>query len=46
MIDLNDRMDEAADERPSEASDWIERVTDASSDFEAIGVEVAAGLGL
>lgn len=46
MIELNDEMGGAADERPSEESGWIGRVTDATSDFESIGAEVAAELGL
>lgn len=46
MNQLNDEMYDAADEQPSEESCWIERLTDASSDYESIGAEAAAGLGL
>ena len=46
MTELDDEMGGAADERPSEESGWIGRVADGTSDFESIGAEVAAGLGL
>ena len=46
MSELDSGMGGASDEQASEASGWIERLTDASSDFEVIGAEVAAGLGL
>lgn len=46
MSGLDDEMGGAADEHPSDAYSWIVRVADASSDFEAIGAEDAAGLGL
>lgn len=34
------------DAQPSEASDWVRRVTDTSSDFESVDPESAAGVGL
>lgn len=46
MNELNDVMDGAEDEPVSELSDWIGRVTDASRDFESVGPEMAADLGL
>lgn len=46
MIELDEEMGGAADEQPSEESSWIGRVADATSDFESIGAEVAAELGL
>ena len=46
MSELDNEMGGAAEERASEASAWIERVTESSDDFESIGAEDAAGLGL
>ena len=46
MSELDDQMNGAAEEHPSDATGWIERVSEASSDFESIGAEDAAGLGL
>lgn len=46
MSELNDEMSGAAEERPSETSAWIERLTETTSDFESISAENAAGLGL
>lgn len=46
MSELNDRMDGAEDEPASESAGWIGRVSDASSDFESVGAEVAADIGL
>ena len=46
MSGFDDAMAGAEDERRSEASDWIARLTDASRDFGSIGAEAAAEFGL
>lgn len=46
MSNLKEETRAVSDEQASEESRWIERLTDACSDFESIGGEDAAGLGL
>ena len=45
MIEQNEEVG-AADEVPSVESGLLERVAASFCDFESIGVEIAAGLGL
>lgn len=42
----DESIDAAEEQRGREADDWVDRVANASSDFEAVGPEVAADLGL
>jgi hypothetical protein len=46
MNELDNMVDHAEDEPVSDAASWIGRVADASSDYETIGSEVAADIGL
>ena len=46
MSGLDDAMAGAEDERRSEASDWIARLTDAPCAFWSMGAESAAEFGL
>ena len=46
MSEVNEQIDEASGPHAPEQTHWIERLTEAVSDFESMGAEDAAGLGL
>ena len=46
MSEGNDQSSEAYELPVTEEARWIERLTDAASDYETVDAEAAAGLGL
>ena len=46
MSDVNEQTDEASEQQSAEETSWTERLSNAVSDYEVMGAEDAAGLGL